>query len=62
MIQISIISMLILIIVLHTIFSHLMNWAFRKVSKNDEPFAAAVMVLIFIEALLIVQLFKYYLN
>ena len=61
MIQISIISMLILIIVLHIIFSNLMDWAFKKVSKTDEPIAAPVIFLMIAEAFLIVQLFEYYL-
>ena len=62
MIQVSIFSMLLLIIVLHTIFSHVFNWIFRKVVKKDEPFSVMIITLMLIEALLVVKLFKYFLN
>lgn len=62
MIQVSILSMLLLIIVLHTIFSHLFNWIFRKVSRTDEPFAVVVVILMIIEAVIVVKLFQYFLK
>ena len=62
MIQVSIISMLILIIVLHTVFTHLINWAFRKICKKEEAFSTAIISLMIAEALLVVQLFQYYLK
>lgn len=62
MIQVSIFSMLLIIIILHTIFSHVFNWIFRKVSRHDEPFAVIIIMLMLIEAVVIVKLFQYFLN
>jgi Kef-type K+ transport system membrane component KefB len=62
MIQVSIISILLLIIVLHTIFSHVFNWIFRKVSKTEEYFSGVIIFIMIIEALFVVKLFTYYLK
>lgn len=56
MITVSILSIVILIFVLHTILSHLLNWAFRE--SMDSELGIGVFVFCVIEIGIIIALLK----
>ena len=63
MIQISVFSMVVLILIIHTILSHLLNWVFR-ISLKDESTSTGfgIVIAILFELLIIISLIKYYLE
>jgi len=63
MITTSILSIVILIFVLHTILTHLFNWWFRECLEADEGVLGFLtLVLIFIEMGICISLLKYYIS
>ncbi len=63
MITTSILSIVILIFVLHTVLTHLFNWWFRECLKaKDVGLSFFTLVLIFIEMGVCILLLKYYIS
>lgn len=64
MVQISIYSVLVTIVVLHTIFTHLSNWAFRKSFNPDkvanDGLVMGVLILTGLELGIVLSLISYY--
>lgn len=62
MLQIPILSVLIITLLLHTIFTHLFNWFIRKTIDDETGNGGAVIVAHAIEILAVILLFKFCLN
>lgn len=56
MVTVSIISIVILIFVLHTILTHLLNWAFRE--SMDSELGIGIIILNLMEAAIMIALLK----
>jgi hypothetical protein len=56
MVTVSILSIVILIFVLHTVLTHLLNWAFRK--TMDSEVGVGIFILNLIEIVIMVILLK----
>ena len=59
MVSISIISVVILIFVLHTILTHLLNWLFRKMAPNDIVLSVLLSI---VEFIIIIASLNYFIN
>lgn len=65
MIQISIYSVLVTIVVLHTVFTHLSNWAFRKAfspNKFATELITGVIITTGLELGIVLSLISYYMS
>lgn len=62
MVTVSIISIVILIFVLHTILTHLLNWAFRESMKDLDGMMTFIIIATFTECVVMVGLIDYILN
>ena len=66
MIQISIYSVLVTIVVLHTVFTHLSNWAFRKAFNPNkvinDGLITGVIITTGLELGIVLSLISYYMS
>lgn len=60
MVTIPLISVIILIVILHTIISHLLNWGWRNVEEPNSAFWMGVGTLI--ESVILIVLLNYYIK
>jgi hypothetical protein len=58
MVTVSIISIVILIFVLHTILTHLINWLWREVTENGPEMVIIPIMLTVVEAAIVIALLK----
>ena len=59
MIAVSIFSVIILIFVLHTILTHLLNWLFREMAPNDIVLSVLLSI---VEFIIIIASLNYFIN
>ena len=60
MITVSIFGVVVIIFILHTVLTHLINWWFRESYSESEIFVIVVCVIM--ELLLTLSLLEYYIN
>ena len=63
MVTVSVFGIVILIVVLHTIVSHLITWGFRTAFKGENPAAMFFLCIgTLLEVLLLIETLNYYLK
>lgn len=66
MVQISIYNVLVIIVVLHTVFTHLSNWAFRKAFNPNkvanDRLITGVIITTGLELGIVLSLIRYYMS
>ena len=65
MVQVTVFSMVVLILIIHTILSHLLNWMFRSILKDKSLPSDSIIIIglvVIFELLAVLLSIDYYIN